>query len=94
MSDDATFDLDELTDDELIEEVLVRQAEVDEDQSRVLVDAALAVAGGDEQAACTALEGQRKRLVDRALEALRPLLAEAPVIYAHDELLERLEPED
>lgn len=85
-------ELDDLTDDELIEEVLVRQADVDEDQS-VLIDAALTACGGDEQAALAHLVAKRKDLVERALAALRPLLPEAPVIFAHDELMERLEPE-
>lgn len=87
------FDIDDLTDDELIEEVLTRQAEVDEDQAHTLMEAAIAAQGGDEQAALKQLLAQRSALVERALGALKPLLPEAPVIFAHDELMERLEPE-
>lgn len=87
------MDIEDLTDDELIEELLLRDSDADETTSAALVAQAIEAAGGDERKALEALEAQRAALVERAMAALAPLRTEATVIFASDELLERLEPD-
>ena len=96
------MDMEDLSDDELMEELLARQGGVTEAAAEARLKVAIEAAGGDEQRALQELEQLRVELVDKALGLLTtpsvtepdPTLAQqAAVIWAHDILLERLEPD-
>lgn len=87
------LNLDDYTDEELVEDLLLRGSDADEHTSSAMVAATIEAAGGDEQAALQVLEARRAQLVETALAALQPLKADSTVIFAHDELDEKLNPE-
>lgn len=95
MTTESELNVDEIlegiADEDLMEELLLRQAEADPAQAGVLVEATVAGCAGDEQAALRTLEQRREKLIEQALAALQPFLPEALVIFAHDELFERLD---
>jgi hypothetical protein len=96
------MELEELSDDELIEELLCRQGKVSVATAEARMQVAIEAANGDERQALQALERARLDLVETALNLLTTsgasapapsLAAQAHVIWAHDLLLERLEPD-
>ena len=87
------FDLDDLTDDELMEVLLLRAGEMDEERGKAALDKVLAEVEGDQQKALALLEQRRGELVEQAIDRIKDLGPASEVIFAHDLLLDQLDVE-